>query len=104
MLAFAGDSTHRWWKFGRQETHKRFWRQTILWLAQRDKKQANSVFIELARRRTQAGRKLTFKTGLTDELGDIVNNAKLRATLTMPDGTTEVLPLVKYRRRNEGSN
>ena len=34
VLAFAGDSTWRWWLKGFAARHRRFWRQTILWLAQ----------------------------------------------------------------------
>ncbi|MEX0819674.1 MAG: glutamine amidotransferase, partial [Pirellulaceae bacterium] len=32
VLAFAGNSTIRWWQQGRQVEHRRFWRQVILWL------------------------------------------------------------------------
>ncbi len=35
VMAFAGDSTWRWWMHGYESAFKRFWRQTILWLAAR---------------------------------------------------------------------
>ena len=35
VLAFAGDSTWRWWLKGFAGLHERFWRQTMLWLARR---------------------------------------------------------------------
>ncbi len=34
VLAFAGDSTWHWWMSGQDAACKRFWRQTVLWLAQ----------------------------------------------------------------------
>lgn len=36
VLAFAGDSTWRWWTAGQSKRHKQFWRQAILWLIRRD--------------------------------------------------------------------
>ena len=50
VLAFAGDSTWRWWMHGRQDVHKRFWRQVILWLAKRDGLNNDSVWINLPQR------------------------------------------------------
>ena len=93
VLAFAGDSTYRWYKYGKPDVHRRFWRQAILWLARRDKQQANSVFIDLPQRRFQSRREVRFITGLTDEVGDTVIDATLRATLTLPDGQTQEIPL-----------
>jgi hypothetical protein len=93
VLALATESTHRWRKFGQVEPHKKFWRQSVLWLARRDKQQANSVFIELPQRRFQSRSRVHFEAGLTDEAGDVVVDAVLRATLTRPDGSTETIPL-----------
>ena len=36
VMAFAADSTWRWWMGGFEAQHKRFWRQAILWLAHKD--------------------------------------------------------------------
>ena len=93
VLAFAGDSTFRWWKYGQKDIHKKFWRQSVLWLAKRDKQEANSIFIELPQRRYQARSEVRFETGLTDELGDAIPDAELRATLTLPNGTSRELAL-----------
>lgn len=93
VLALATDSTYRWWRYGKKAAHKKFWRQAILWLARRDKQQANSVFIELPQRRFVSRTKVLFQTGLTDELGDVVVDSTLRATLTKPDGSTETVQL-----------
>lgn len=41
VLAFAGDSTWRWYlagaEFGQKKAHQTFWRQAMLWLVSRDK-------------------------------------------------------------------
>ena len=55
VLAFAGNSTYRWWNYGRQSEHRRFWRQVILWLAQRDDAAQNDVWIKLPQRRYDPG-------------------------------------------------
>ncbi len=36
VLAFAGDTTWRWWLSGRAKIHQQFWRQSLLWLIRRD--------------------------------------------------------------------
>lgn len=93
VLALATDSTYRWFRYGKPEVHRKFWRQAILWLARRDGLQADSVFIELPQRRFQARSRVPFRTGFTDSSGDTVLDANLRATLTRPDGSTANLPL-----------
>ncbi len=51
VLAFAGDTTWRWWLLGGQkQVHQQFWRQAMLWLVQRDS--VNEGFrLKLDRRR-----------------------------------------------------
>ncbi|MEM7474746.1 MAG: glutamine amidotransferase [Planctomycetota bacterium] len=36
VLAFAGDSTWRWWMAGESKICKQFWRQAVLWLISRE--------------------------------------------------------------------
>jgi len=45
VMAFAGDSTWRWWMQGYESAHKRFWRQIVLWLAKKDQAQEGNVWI-----------------------------------------------------------
>ena len=56
VMAFAADSTWRWWMGGHEAEHKRFWRQAVLWLAHKDEQTEGSVWIRLAQRRYAAGR------------------------------------------------
>jgi uncharacterized membrane protein len=43
VMAFAGDSTWRWWMRGYEPVFKRFWRQIVLWLARKDQAQEGNV-------------------------------------------------------------
>lgn len=51
VAAFAGDSTWRWWRRGADDAHRRFWRQLMLWLADRGDDPESQLLIELDRRR-----------------------------------------------------
>ena len=93
VLASAMDSTYRWWRYGRADAHKRFWRQSVLWLARRDKQEANSIFIDLPQRRFMAGTRIAFTCGLTDEAGDSIPDASLNAVLAGPDGQSWAIDL-----------
>lgn len=103
VLASAFDSTYRWWKFGQQDAHKRFWRQSILWLARRDKQAASSIFIELPQRRFRSNAKVSFTTGLTDETGDLLPEANLAATLRKPNGEIEQVAMTNSTNGSQGS-
>ena len=48
VMAFAGDSTWRWWMHGYESAFKRFWRQIVLWLARKDQAQEGNVWVRLA--------------------------------------------------------
>lgn len=94
VLAFAGDSTWRWVLAGQRETHQRFWRQAVLWLAKKTDDPSNNVYLDLASRRVPAGARLDLIAGvrLADERegGDPI---RYEATVLRPDGTTSDLPL-----------
>lgn len=47
----AIDSTYRWWRAGRQEVHRRFWRQLILWLLAREETGGDVINVRLDARR-----------------------------------------------------
>ena len=102
VLALATDSTHRWYRYGRQDVHKKFWRQAILWLARRDQQQANEVWISLPQRRFRPRTRVAFTTGLNDQAGDLVPDARLEAMLTLPDGTAESIELSADRAGRQG--
>ncbi len=81
VLVFAGDSTHRWWRQGFADLHKRFWRQCMLWLANQDEQLRRDVWIQLARHRFEPGESLQFTAGARDELGNVLTDVQLTAQL-----------------------
>ncbi|MFW6170549.1 MAG: glutamine amidotransferase [Planctomycetota bacterium] len=93
VLAFAGDSTWQWWRQGLSTTHRRFWRQVVLWLAQRDNLTRNDVWIDMPRRRLPVGGRVSFTTGARTAMGDPIASARLEATLIGPDQQSSSIPL-----------
>lgn len=51
VASLAIDQTHRWWRYGHADAHKRFWRQLMLWLMSREDARGDSVLAEMDRRR-----------------------------------------------------
>jgi len=88
VLAFAGDSTWHWWMRGFETIHKRFWRQTILWLAKKDETAEGNVWIRLDQRRLRPGGRLTFSAGAQAPTGEPLDDVQFQAELVLPDGST----------------
>ena len=95
VLALAADSTYRWYRFGFQSDHKRFWRQVILWLAKKEDDQSAELWVELEQRRYMAGAKAVFRTGLRDNDGSELTNTPIQVELIDPDGLRTKLPVTK---------
>lgn len=55
VVAFAGDSTWRWWRQGDDVAHRRFWRQMLLWLLDRSDDSDLGLVVELPDRRFESG-------------------------------------------------
>ena len=51
VASLAFDSTWRWWRAGKSEAHRRFWRQLILWLLSREETSDDRIVIEIDSRR-----------------------------------------------------
>ncbi|MGM0486709.1 MAG: glutamine amidotransferase [Planctomycetota bacterium] len=103
VLAFAGDSTWQWWRQGLSATHRRFWRQVVLWLAQRDNLTRNDVWIDMPRRRLPTGGQVSFTTGARTAMGDPIASARLEATLIHPDEQSSPLPLANKGEEHAGT-
>lgn len=93
VLAFAGDSTGRWWRRGLKEEHKRFWRQAVMWLVGREDAQKNEVWISLDRRRVNPGERIAFRAGARDDSNQDVEGAEFTAELQLPGGDRRSVPL-----------
>lgn len=93
VLAFAADSTHRWWQHGRQSEYRRFWRQAILWLAKRDEAERHDVWVQLAQRRFPVGARVPFTTGAKSAAGEILRGVTFKAELIAPGGSRKPIAL-----------
>ena len=49
--AVAFDSTWQWWRSGKSETHRRFWRQLVLWLLAREESGGDKIIVNMDSRR-----------------------------------------------------
>lgn len=94
VLAFAGDSTWRWWMRGFQAEHKRFWRQIILWLAKKDQSTEGNVWIKLAQRRFAPGQRVEATFGAQSPMGEPIPDAAYRVEIEMPGGGKRLVPAV----------
>jgi len=95
VLVMAADSTWRWWMQGHQAAHKRFWRQTVLWLVRRDDKEGTDVWVGLQRHRFNPGASVSFTAGANTATGEAISDAVLRAELIMPDQQRRPLRLAR---------
>ncbi len=93
VLVFAGDSTHRWWRYGMADLHKRFWRQCMLWLANQDEQVRRDVWIRLDRHRYQRGETLGFAAGARDEVGNPLQGVEMTAELQRDSSAPRALQL-----------
>lgn len=93
LLLFAGDSTWKWWTSGNKETHKRFWRQVIFWLAKRDGLGNDDIKINLPQRRFYPETEVKFSAEATSTLGERIQGANFVGQLIGPDESTTPISL-----------
>ncbi len=102
VLAFAGDSTWRWWMQGFDREHKRFWRQVVLWLAKKEESSEQSVWLHLVQRRYPPAAKIDFACGAQNTEGEAIAGAKFEAALVSADGTRRPIPLARQSQEMSG--
>lgn len=95
VMAFAADSTWRWWMQGAEAAHKRFWRQMILWLARKDESLEGNVFVRLPQRRFSPGQRVEFGVGAQMPTGEPIHDAQFQTEIVLPDGATRPLRLTQ---------
>jgi len=103
VLAFAGDSTWRWWMRGYESAHKRFWRQIVLWLARKNESTEGDVWIQMAKRRFAPAQRVEFTAGARAPDGEPLTDAAYQAWVVLPDQTREPLRLVRKGDQMTGS-
>lgn len=104
VLAFAGDSTRRWWSYGYQDAHRRFWRQVILWLVRREDLSQSNVWLKLDLARIAPGGKLTFSAGARGPEGETLTDATFVATLKGPGGKSTTINVTNSGEESRGSS
>jgi uncharacterized membrane protein len=103
VIAFAGDSTWHWPMKGFDKIHKRFWRQAILWLSQKDVTEENRVWVKPEQFRVRPGGQLKFTTGARSPNGDPLTDVQIEAELLLPDGSTKELRTQRAKDYRSGS-
>jgi len=103
VMAFAGDSTWRWWLGGHEDVHKRFWRQVILWLARKDQATDGNVWVRLPKRRFAPGSRVEFTVGARSPSGDVLPDAEFTAEIVLPDGDRKSVDLVRQGETSVGT-
>jgi hypothetical protein len=83
-MAFAADSTWKWWMHGFETAHKRFWRQMVLWLARKDEVSDGSVWIHLDSRRFAPGDRVEFVAGARNQQNEPVPDAEFKVEVVTP--------------------
>lgn len=86
VVAFAGDSTWRWWTKGYHSEYRAFWRQLLYWLAFRDGQSNDLVRIEMPRRRYQPESPVSFGAEAWTSTGSRIRDASFTAWLVNPAG------------------
>ena len=94
VLAFAVDSTWRWWLRGYSDEHKRFWRQVMLWLAKYDDLLEGDCWVELDKTRFLPGDVVSFRVRAKAKTGEEILSPRATVTVEMPDGNTQEVALV----------
>jgi uncharacterized membrane protein len=94
-MAFLADTTWRWWRSagGREDLHKRFWRQLVLWLAHREGRGEGQVRLKLPKPVFEPGEPVRIRAEVTDSSREPVEGAALRTTIEGPDGKKQPLRL-----------
>ena len=98
VLAFAGDSLWRWNMKGQKEhgrtfkpEYDKFWRQVILWLANWDSRNDESIFIDFPQRRFAPKGRVRFGVSAQSVTGDSLDGVTYSATLIQPGGQQQIV-------------
>ncbi len=106
-LAFAGDTTFLWRIYGLPKTtdgleyHARFWKQTVLWLAQQENSEGN-IWVKPDFRRLPAGQQQLFTVGARGKTGIELQGGKYEARITGPDGKSFPVPVRREGQLDRG--
>jgi hypothetical protein len=100
VLAFAGDSTWRWWMRGYEAADKRFWRQVVLWLARKDQLAEGNVWVRLSNRRYWPGDRVEFTVGAQQPGGEQAKDVEFKGEVVTPPGGPRI-PVLLIRQNEQ---
>ncbi len=91
VMCFAFDQTYLWSQAGFETLHRRFWRQSVLWLAHKELETDQPIWVRVTPKAVDPGARVTLEYGARTEEGVPRKDAILQATITGPDGTRKTL-------------
>jgi hypothetical protein len=86
VVAFAADDTYRWWTYGHEDVHQRFWQQLMLWLAHKDLDADAPVWVRIDPRNFAPGAKVPMSFGARDAEKQPITDAEFQVDVLCPDG------------------
>lgn len=86
VMAFAADSTYRWYLDGKQELHQRFWRQIILYLARKELDTDQLIWARIDPRNFAPRQLVPITFGARDEKGQPIPQADFTIEVMNPQG------------------
>ncbi len=89
VAAFAADTTWLWCLDGKTESHQRFWRQMILWLARKEADTDQPVWVRVEPRNYPPGAMANLMFGARGADKKPIHDADFQIEVTKPDGKTE---------------
>lgn len=102
VMAFAGDTTHRWIRSPATKTlHDRFWQRMIRWLAHRED-QTGTVYISPDTRRIPLRNDLGFRVGIRGKSGTDLENGNYTVEVIRPDGSKGNLTVTRVGNEMRG--
>lgn len=102
-LAFGGDTTYRWIRDeAGKESHARFWKQVVLWLAKQEEAEGH-VWVKPDIRRLSSGGKLGLTTGIRGKSGIDFPAGEFDVKVVAPSGAESKVPTARDRDENRGT-
>ncbi|MFN3159706.1 MAG: hypothetical protein ACE37I_10340 [Rubinisphaera brasiliensis] len=89
VMCLAFDQTYLWSQAGFDEAHRRFWRQTALWLAHKELETDQPVWLTVTPKAVDPGGRISLEYGARTEQGDPIPDARFNVQITGPDGAQE---------------
>lgn len=85
-MAFAGDSTWRWYLHGQKASHQRFWEQLLLWLARKEAESDLPVWVKVEPRNFAPRGRVPIVFGAQDAEKKPIADATFTVDILTPQG------------------